>query len=226
MKEHKRKKMKFTKELPHNIKAVLFDYDGVIGDTMEANLIAWKKAFRDYGVSISDNEYLLLEGMTPAAIAKKLGIHHGLDESVIEAIPAKKAEYYRANNTFRVYPFIHDLLDQLKKRGIKLALVSGAASHRIDEMTPPNLLSLFDVVISADDKVEPKPAAGPYLQAMKLLSLEASDVVVIENAPLGIQSAKAAGCYCIALETTLPKDELRKADIILSTHEELIPLFF
>jgi beta-phosphoglucomutase len=59
-----------------------------------------------------------------------------------------------------------------------------------------------------------KPHPEPYIKCAKLLGLKPSECVVIENAPFGIESAKKAGMFCIALTTSLPKAYLRKADII------------
>lgn len=204
------------------VKAVLFDYDGVIADTMADNCKAWKHAFADFSVPITDQEYYLLEGMTPAAIAEKIGTQYALSQDAIMQIPKKKADYYRLDNSFRVYPEISDIVRAIKARGIKLALVSGADRHRIEEMTPKELLSLFGVIVAADDITHPKPDPEPYRIVLERLSVTPEEAVVIENAPLGIQSAKAAGCYCIALETTLPRDLLTAADRVISDHQQLL----
>src|SRR3989344_5911933 len=166
---------KESKALPANIKAVLFDYDGVIADTMADNCRAWQRAFNDFGVNITDEEYYMLEGMSPAAIAKELGARKGLSETAIGQIPVKKAEYYRKDNAFRVYPEIPDIVRELKRRGIKVGLVSGAARHRIEEMTPHELLSLFDIVVSADDVSLAKPDPEPYQKALEFMHLTSSE---------------------------------------------------
>lgn len=204
-----------------DVKAVLFDYDGVIADTMADNCRAWKRAFADFGATITDKEYYMLEGMSPAAIAKELGTQKGLFEHVIVQIPGKKAQNYRAHNSFRIYPGIPELLKKLKEQDMKLALVSGASRHRIEEMTSKELLSLFDVVVYAEDVRHPKPNPEPYQKALNLLHIAPDEAVVIENAPLGIQSAKAAGCFCIAVETTLPRDMLTDADKVILNHRQL-----
>lgn len=201
--------------------AVLFDYDGVIGDTMSDNARAWRRAFSDFGVHITDLDYYELEGLSPAAVARELGTKNGLSEDVISQIPPRKAEYYRSDNTFRIYPEIPELVNKLKADGKKLALVSGAARHRIEEMTPRPLLDDFDVVIAAEDVTRPKPDPEPYMKAMEKLGVLPSQAIIIENAPLGIQSAKAAGCFTVAIETTLPKERLIGADVIINSHRDL-----
>ncbi|MEK7060637.1 MAG: HAD family phosphatase [Patescibacteria group bacterium] len=203
------------------IKAVLFDYDGVLADTMRDNDIAWKNAFAKQGVTLGIMEYLLLEGMTPHAIATKLTKDHGLSESVIADIIEDKKKYYKENNSFRLYPGVQKFITSLHHRGIKLALVSGAASHRIEEMTPKELLVLFDVIITADDEIASKPNPDPYLKALKKIGVSANEAVVVENAPLGIQSARAAAIYCIAVTSTLPEIVLKNADRVVQDFNEL-----
>ncbi|HLD25152.1 MAG TPA: HAD family phosphatase [Patescibacteria group bacterium] len=214
-----------SKELPSNIRAVLFDYDGVVADTMQDNLHAWQQAFSDAGVNITAEEYYSREGMTPSAIARELGTQKGLSEEVIADIPTKKAQYYRSNNSFRLYPEVTNIVKKIKDRGLKLALVTGALRHRVEEMTPKDLLELFDVVISADDITYPKPDPEPYQKALEKLNVQPSEAVVIENAPLGIESAKRAGCFVVAIETTLPQSRLIQADTIIKSHEHLPGLF-
>ena len=66
-----------------------------------------------------------------------------------------------------------------------------------------------------------KPHPQPYLMALSQLNLRASDALVIENAPFGIASAKAAGLKCVALETSLPKSYLKQADAVFSSYKDL-----
>lgn len=211
--------------IPRVLKAVFFDYDGVVADTMEDNYEAWRFAFGQHGVEIGREEYFLLEGMSPKSIAERLGGDHGLSESSFDRLTDLKAEYYRFHNKFRLYPNIQELLIQLKEKGIKLALISGAKRHRIIEMTPVDFLALFDLIVTADDVVRPKPNPESYLLGLKSLAVASDEVIVIENAPLGIQSGKAAGIYCLALCTTLAKSYLKEADLVLNDMQDVSELF-
>jgi beta-phosphoglucomutase-like phosphatase (HAD superfamily) len=77
-------------------------------------------------------------------------------------------------------------------------------------------------VITSDDVVETKPSPEPYLTAARLLGVNPAQSFVVENAPLGIQSAKAGGFYCVAMQTTLPATDLITADLVVKNHTELI----
>ena len=82
-------------------------------------------------------------------------------------------------------------------------------------------LNKFDVIISGDDTEKGKPNPEPYLAAMQKLNILPIESLVIENAPLGIQSAKTAGAYCIAITTTLGREYLKEADEVVKNHREL-----
>jgi len=202
-------------------KAVLFDYDGVIADTMKDNAAAWQKAFEDSGKQITEEEYYALEGLSPVAVARTLGAKKQLSAQAIAELPGKKAAYYRQHNAFRVYPEIPAILRSLSDVGMRLALVSGASHERIREMTPQYLLDRFDVIVGGEDTEFPKPDPAPYQRALNALGVSPQSSVVIENAPLGIQAAKSAGCYCIAIKSTLSDGSLALADVILIDHSEL-----
>lgn len=204
---------------------VFLDYDGVTADTMPPNLNAWAMAFQDFGVKITKDDYYALEGMSPQAIAEKLGKQFNLPPNAYEQIPAKKAAYYRVHaGPLIIYPGVEDLLRLLKAKGKNTGLVSGATRERITEITPKKLLELFDVVVTATDLARSKPYPDPYETAMLSLGIQASQVIVIENAPLGVESAKAAGAFCVALTTTVDSGRLAQADMILPGISELLAL--
>ncbi|MGE5437612.1 MAG: HAD family hydrolase, partial [Syntrophothermus sp.] len=83
----------------------------------------------------------------------------------------------------------------------------------------------FDVIVSGEDVHKAKPNPDPYLTAQKELGMAINECVVIENAPLGIESAKAAGMICIAIESTLGKEYLQKADFLINTISEVSGFF-
>lgn len=203
------------KNLPKRIEAVLFDYDGVIADTMTDNFMAWKYAFQKFNVRISRNDYYALEGMTPVSIAAHLGKKFTLRKEQYTKILNYKADYYRNHNSFRLYEDVHAVLIALRNMRIRLALVSGAASQRILEMTPSQVLSLFDIIVSADHITKCKPNSQGYRKALDGLGIKPRNAIVVENAPLGIQAAINARVYCVALTTTMPASKLKLANTCL-----------
>lgn len=202
------------------IKAILFDFDGTLADTMNDNFLAWKKVFSDFGIEIKKEDYFILEGMKVLEIAEQLSKKYNQKINCENAVMSKN-EYYLNNNSFSLYSEILEIINLLVKNGKKLAIVSASPREKLEKTLPKKFLEKFDVVICSEDYFNGKPHPEPYLNAMKKLNLNPEECIVIENAPLGIKSAKASGAYCIALTTTLDKEHLKEADIILTNHKEL-----
>jgi beta-phosphoglucomutase len=202
--------------------AILFDFDGVIADTPRRNALAWQKAFALVGVSISQLDYFRMEGQGPDSISRNFCEKHGLDFSHASDLVHQKEQMMKDFGPISIYPEVLPLLAQLESMGIARALVTGASRARIQTSLPPQMAKLFNVVITSDDVVETKPSPEPYLSAARMLGADPTRSYVVENAPLGIQSAKAGGFYCFALETTLPASELAGADLIVKDHAEFL----
>ena len=83
------------------------------------------------------------------------------------------------------------------------------------------LLNQTSVLVTSNDVVKTKPDPEPYLTAIKKLKFSSNECLVIENAILGIKSAKAAGCICYTLSTTLGMELLTESDKCYPTHKKL-----
>ena len=112
-------------------------------------------------------------------------------------------------------------LRYLKKRKFLLALVTGTARHEVQKILHKELFAMFDVIVTGDEVKQGKPHPEPFLKALKELKVSPREAIVIENAPLGNESAKRAGLFCAALETSQPEKYLKKADIIRKTFAQL-----
>ena len=202
--------------------AVIFDFDGVVGDTMADNCTAWQQAFKEYDLSVNATEYYKLEGMGRYQIAEYFIDKYGLDPAIKEAIVIAKELYYKNNNTFKIFDGIAEIFSLLKNNGVPIAVVTGASRARISEHFEERYTAQLSALITADDVVNTKPDPEPYLKAIARLNVSSANCIVVENAILGIRSAKAAGCKCFALETTLPKEELILADEVFANHRDLL----
>ena len=211
----------------HSYQAVLFDFDGVLGLTHEDNLEAWRHAFSSYGLSFDEEEYLLLEGKRSTDIVSQLIRASSADQSLVPELIDCKNRYYAEHNSFALYPGVRELIDDLRKCGLKLALVSGGSSARLRKEPCDKFLPMFDVVLTSDDCKRCKPDPDPYLSAAEMLGVQPEDCLVIENAPLGIQAAKSAGMDCVAISSTLKSTHLLEADIVMedirSLHNRMNP---
>jgi beta-phosphoglucomutase len=208
----------------HMIQGVLFDLDGVIVDTLHHHFLAWKYMFGRYGGSIREETILLHEGrksqeLLPILI-KESGIQ--IPEEDSDRFIEEKRSYYRTIVRVSHYPKAFETVETLKGRGFKIALVTACAFQNMQFVLNPEQQSHFDLIMTGEDVNRAKPFPEPYLTAADRLGLAPAECVVIENAPLGIESAKSAGMHCIAIESTLERNHLTHADFILKNIGELI----
>lgn len=205
-----------------NIEAFLFDYDGTLADSMQDNYNAWRKAFLNFNVNIKEGDYFLLEGMKVQEVARTICRVYALDESIINRLVELKNEYYLRESKFKLYEGVEELISYLKKENKKIALVTASPRKKIQKTMPKNFLEKFDVIVSGDDVKEGKPHPESYLIALQKLNINKEKAIVVENAPLGIQSAKNAGIYCIAVCSTLDKSKLMMADKIIDNIKDIL----
>jgi len=206
------------------MKAILFDFDGVLAETLSVHLEAWRVLFRERGLEPDELTLRLNEGAATPAIARALCLKAGQNVTGAEAktMAGRKNILFRSSRRARPYPGARAILDRVRELNLETGLVTGTTRANLDAVLPAEWLEAFDVTIADGDTARGKPAPDPYRIALERLGIESRDGLVIENAPLGIASAKAAGCFCIALETTLPAGFLRDADVVLKNHEELL----
>jgi len=200
------------------IKAILFDFDGVIADTLTYHVQAWQQVFNNYEVDITPEDVFLLEGRMAEDLCKRLAEKKGLslDHATIKQITKQKRAIYNQITKATVYPSIKILLEYLKRISLKKALVTGSIIKNILPVAGKDFLENFDVIITSDQVTHTKPDPEPYLTAAEKLAVKPDECLVIENAPSGITAAKQAGMFCIAVKTTIQNEQyLKDADLIV-----------
>lgn len=210
------------------IKAVFFDLDGVIADTLHYHYLAWEKMFQELGGSVSEHSVLLHEGRASREILPTF-----LEEAGVELSPAeheafidRKREYYRSIVQVTYFPHVFEVIAELRRRGFRTALVTASSKKNMETALSNDHRDLFDFLITGDEVHRAKPHADPYLAPMHHMELSPEECVVVENAPLGIESAKNAGMICVAVETTLGREYLGLADVVIHEIRGLLELPF
>jgi len=203
--------------------AFLFDMDGVITDSMPHHCEAWQQVFAKFHVTVSRAEILRREGERGIVTLRTLLSENGVSPPAreLEDALAEKEEIFRALPTPDLFPGVEALLQELFRRGKKLALVTGTSRAEAQSYLPPDLFACFHTVVSGDLVCFGKPDPEPYLRAVNALRLLPRECLVIENAPFGIESAREAGLACVAVATSLPAEHLQDADRIVGSLEEL-----
>ncbi len=209
------------------MKAIIFDMDGVLVDSMPDHAEAWKQAFATVGISIERKDIYELEGSNHKQIAELIFKRSGREISVeeIRELSRKKIKIFNKIEHVRPFEEILELLLTLKPK-YKLAVVSGSNRETVHNIINTFFPDIFQVIIDGDDVKKSKPDPEPYLKAVERLGVPKEQCIVIENAPLGIRSAKEAGLRCIAIPTYLDMECMKEADVIADNHRELGRILF
>ncbi len=204
-------------------KAVLFDMDGVIYDSMAKHAISWHSSMASFGLDIALDGAYRYEGMRGVETIKLLARqqwHRELTDEEAENMYKVKSEYFTQLPATQKMKGIMPLMQKIHESGLTIGIVTGSGQHTlIDQLTTAfhGLISPEHIVTSYDVK-HGKPQPDPYIIGMEKCGILPYETIVVENAPLGIQAAVAAHCFTIAVNTgPLPNEELKiaGADIVL-----------
>lgn len=204
-------------------KAIIFDMDGVITDTMLYHYRAWKEVFGAAGLNVSRFDVYIREGQQGISTVREVfrEKNKDIEDKQAEELLIKKERLFKRTVRRKFITGALDFLKTLHRQGFKLGLVTGTSASEIREALPANVYTIFDTIIAGDDCKRGKPDPEPYLKAIKKLGLDSSSALVIENAPSGIEAAKKAKLRCLALTTSLGKRYLNAADAVFDSISEL-----
>ena len=204
-----------------SVQGVLFDFDGTLADTMEGHYLAWKAALGEYGLSIEASDYYPLEGAGLHEIARTFVKDISWNEAAIEELVQSKKKYYVERQVVTFFPGVESLVSELKDRKIPMAIVTAGHLDQLRLSVPQYFLNYFNALVTGDMVARSKPDPEPYLLGAERLGLMPQDCIAIENAPLGIQSARRANIYCIGVCSTVNRNELAEADEIVGRFTNL-----
>lgn len=205
--------------------ALIFDMDGVITNTMPYHYQAWNQAFQEIcGRQLDETDVYLREGSKGSFALSEIFDQYGwdYDMELLDKVLARKEEIFSAVVKMEFIDGAEDFLKEISCLGFQMALVTGTSRDELNRMLSADIQSYFSVSVTGSDVTSGKPEPEPYLSAVRQLNISPEDVCVLENAPLGIRSAKAAGLRCLALETSLSKKFLTEADFIFHSYTDMM----
>ena len=205
-------------------KAVLFDMDGVLYDSMPRHAEAWQRSMACYGIEMSEMDAYLTEGARGIDTIRQMVMQQQgreIGEAEAQLMYDKKTELFHAMTEAPVMPGIPELMRQIDACGMQIGVVTGSGQRPLIN----RLLKDFgqylteDHITTAYDVKRGKPAPDPYLTGLRRMGgLMPWQAIVVENAPLGVAAGVAARIFTIAVNTgILPASSLRErgADIVL-----------
>ncbi len=196
--------------------------DGVLFDSMPNHALAWSKAMTQFGLSMTPTEAYLHEGRTGSGtvnvVAQRFWGRDATDEEK-ETIYKVKTDIFNTCPEAQPMPGALELLRKVKAEGLRIVLVTGSAQASLLERLETHYPGMFSpgLMVTGSDVKHGKPHPEPYLMGLQKANVGAEEAVVVENAPLGVQSAHSAGIFTIAVNTGPLPDKILKdsgADII------------
>lgn len=187
----------------NNIKAIIFDMDGVLIDAKEWHYEALNRALELFGYTISRFEHLVsYDGLPTRRKLQMLSMEKGLPEGLHDFIDQVKQIYTQEIVHTHCKPvFYHEYaLAHLKAHGYKLGVASNSVRDSVELMlTKSNLIHYLDVVLSNQDVKKAKPDPEIYQTAIKKLKLKPEQCLIIEDNERGIKAAKASGAHLMVV---------------------------
>jgi beta-phosphoglucomutase family hydrolase len=205
-------------DVESSVRALVFDMDGTLVDSMPWHLRSWAAVLAEHGVTVEPRQFLLrTAGMTAKTIFREW-LGPTLSDSEIARLTEEKETLYR-----RLYaPHVRSIsgadefLKKARDRGIGIALATAAPEENVTFiLSRTKLGALFDVIVTADDGFPGKPAPEIFLAAAARLGIAPRRAIVFEDALNGVEAARRAGMRVVVLSTTLaPADVPRGPDVL------------
>jgi HAD superfamily hydrolase (TIGR01509 family) len=200
------------------IRAIVFDFDGLILDTEEPVYRSWLEVYEAHGERLPFERWVQIVGSTTAEfhpqrhLEERLG--RPLSQEVLEGRIGRRTEMILAQ---QVLPGILQHIDEAKSRGLKLGVASSSTRDWVSgHLERLGILGRFDCVRCRDDVNNAKPAPDLYLAVLDCLGVSPSQALAIEDSPNGVIAAKQAGMLCVAIPNSITaKLDLSHADLVL-----------
>ena len=189
------------------IKAVIFDFDGLILDTESPVYQSWQEIYQYYNCSLPISEWLKCVGTADA-----FDPYDYLEAQLGQTLD--RAELHQKRNALKsslidlesVMPGVEDRIAEAQTLGLRLGVASSSPrSWVVDNLSKLNLEHHFNTIKCCEDVKRVKPDPGLYLEALQALGVEASEAIVLEDSLNGVTAAKRAGIFCVAVPNAITR---------------------
>ena len=210
-------------------KAVLFDMDGVLYNSMPNHAVAWQRSMAVFGLHMTETDAYANEGArgidTICHLARQ---QWGRDITIEQAqdMYDEKTRQFHQMDEAPLMPGILELMERIHRQGLQIGVVTGSGQRPLINRLLTDFSNYLDEqhIVTAYDVKHGKPAPAPYLMGMEKVGTTPWQTVVVENAPLGVMAGTASRAFTIAVNTgPLPNDVLtgKGADLLFAKMTEL-----
>lgn len=211
-----------------SIRALLFDFDGLIVDTETASYESWNEIYREHGHELDVNLWADVLSNRESTFDAVANLQELLGDTQIDA-PAlsdrRKRRHDELTDRAELLPGIQEYMVEAKAMGLKLGIASGSSRGWVmRHLERLGLAGGWDCIRSHGDTDRSKPHPDPYVALLECLDVTAADAIALEDSPNGVTSARAAGIYCVAVPNALTRRlDLSHADLIVESLQD-VPL--
>ena len=199
-------------------RAVFFDQDGVLFNSMPYHALSWELAMNEHGLPFTKEQTYRNEGRTGSSVIQEAyRLIHGTDapQELIESVYGAKSGHFNrltGGKLPELIPGVRDVLNYLHDHGIQCWVVTGSGQRSLLDNLQNTFPGIFSGFITAYDVQYGKPNPEPYLKAWERSGFKKEECYVVENAPLGVRAGKAAGLFTIAVNTGPLPDAILAAE--------------
>jgi len=206
------------------IRALIFDFDGLILETEGPIFRAWQEIFASHGVDLTLETWGAVIGTsdhTPPAVMLEQRLGKSLDHASLNA--QQKARESELIAMQAVRPGVEQYLKDARRLGLKIGLASSSSCRWVvGHLERLGLHAYFDVICARDDVRQTKPDPELYVRALQALEVSGEEAIAIEDSPNGVLAAKRAGLYCVAVPNELTQRlPLDHADLRIQSLEAM-----
>jgi HAD superfamily hydrolase (TIGR01509 family) len=206
------------------VRALLFDFDGLIVDTETPSLASWQEVYGEHGHELTLDRWAAavgtVGGFDPLAHLEELAGPVDRDDVVARRL----ARELELADVEELRPGILEYLEEARRRGLATAIVSSASRTWIDRhLARLERAEHFDAIVTADkDESRAKPRPVLYLEALELLDVAADEAIAFEDSPNGVRAAVAAGIFVVAVPNGVTESlGLDDADLVVPSLADL-----
>ena len=201
------------------VKALVFDFDGLIVDTEVPIFRVWQRIYRDHGQELPLDRWLTIIGTASGPFDPVIDLVEKTGTKLVEAdLKALEVLYYQeATALQQLLPGVLDYLVAARQLGLKTAVASSSTRKWVmDHLNRFGIGGHFDAIVCREDVKRTKPDPDLYLTALRRLDASPNEAIAFEDSSNGVQAAKAAGLFCVAVPNPLTADlDLSEADLRL-----------